>query len=96
MIVVSVIFVVTALISYDYGLNHPLTIYGIGAFIAIVFFLCGSSEKENNKVSKGVWLALATNVLWLIVTYLLLPSSEALEATQHIENATLVSVFLGN
>ncbi|EGR0171709.1 hypothetical protein ACU6D0_004589 [Vibrio alginolyticus] len=93
-IVVSTVGVISALIGYDYGLNHPLTVYGVGAFIAIVFFVFGSGENKDKGVPSGVWLALATNVLWLIATFLLLPSLEALEATKDVDKATLISVFL--
>ncbi|MBM4805856.1 hypothetical protein [Vibrio parahaemolyticus] len=90
---VSCIGLLAALIGYEFGWSHPLTMYSIGAFIAIVFFKISDGERKFGGVSSIVWAALVTNVVWLVITFLSLPSLEAIEATKEINNPTLFSVL---
>ncbi|MFS1908096.1 hypothetical protein BCU30_018310 [Vibrio lentus] len=92
-LVVIVVGIFAALIGNELGYDHPLTLYAAGGFIALIFFIIGDGKKDFKGTSIGVWLALITNVIWLTITFFLLPSLDVITATKGIDNQTMFSVL---
>ncbi len=93
LLVVCVVGIFAAIIGFELGYDHPLALYAVGAFIALIFYKIGDGKKEWKGTPLGVWLALITNVIWLTVTFFLLPSIDVINATKGIENQTIISVL---
>ncbi|EGR2205892.1 hypothetical protein AB8302_004693 [Vibrio parahaemolyticus] len=62
----------------EFGFLHPLSLFGIGSVIVVMFFVVDAFK--NKAPTPALWLALAINTFWLAFTFLMLPSNDAINA----------------